>query len=1037
MGSVSCCKFLAATRINKPNSMDSEQNSDISEALPPWFHELAQPTKTDVMQIIVPGLDAYRSSKNDDIRLLQERKLIADIKANSDLDATRAELLVNVLVVNERAKLTPLQRGLPAGPGAMSRETSDALSHTVRSQGFQQIMPPTVTSKILTQPSPSTPSNHLDELNKSPPATRPDPVEVSPLTSTPQHLLASNATLRLTDTFFELIFDQGGILPNRKARRRAKCKLWMCGSVKQQDGKITLTPKKCSVVMHGVEQGLERTFAGQLGGLGPALGGNMGGMHGNLAAEEPLPNSPQFKGTTESKKEVSRRSVSMASNLSTMTLTAHWFAAEGFFLNSSEDENQKWLSESLQALPPDALDVLWKFLPESTFKREEVKETTFTLTPLSHPSPPGFEISGVDLQAIAASTYDAANATLKFSSFLNAQPFFNSAHVNKTELLDELFSSNARSGTADTLPDMTRHQTSNTTSTAAPSLRSPDDFAMSSLSQTPLSSRRHLSHMENSSPEPILLSAQSKHRTKTHRSRSEGVLKAPRPGPTLQTIPSEESLKARKSSEDVTGNNHLVVHYGAHPRRHSQPTRTSGPIVPQLYSMDSTPNTSLVLPADPTGDPTDPKEIRVVDSSELGQKDGEKKEKDRRPLTAQLRSQSLHTTNTPRAIPSTFSALAADAPPWFNQFPYELQDKCMDLIGDLQNNRREPASVVTELEKLGIAKERATELIQHVCLPPRLLHIHSDGIHPEFFHHRIGVQRMAQVERKDRPETCRGTSGSLPLKTSVSGPALSHPPAADQRLVSQWTEDTDPEDDLPSKLENLECSPRHVYHWASSNLQVPKREDSMAFSERPPAFDPASHTMEEIISKFEERVVEDVLDCLSSEKNQCRISSEEQQYTVPMTIGEQAQLHIERERNRRKLKRQEERIKRMVMHLRHEAQGTSLTFGSFPSHSAMSESRRGRVTSGQVQLQVPNILAMPSFSDTEGGSISPFDMGGGGSSRGGSDAGLEATQIDNRLSPQTNSSLTRLNVLQHTSQNPGPTNFSMLSRLSRRFDGDG
>merc|ERR1719461_1384954 len=139
-----------------------------------------------------------------------------------------------------------------------------------------------------------------------------------------------------------------------------------------------------------------------------------------------------------------------------MTLTAHWFAAEGFFLNSSGTENQKWLSETLSTLPSDALDVLWKFLPESTFKKEEVHEATFTLTPLKRPSPPGFEISGVDLQAIAASSYDAANATLKFSSYLNAQPFFSVAHANKKLVLDEIFSasSNARSATGDALPDL-------------------------------------------------------------------------------------------------------------------------------------------------------------------------------------------------------------------------------------------------------------------------------------------------------------------------------------------------------------------------------------------------------------------------------------------------------------------------------------------------------------------------------------------------------------------------------------------------------
>merc|ERR1719229_1438277 len=198
--------------------------------------------------------------------------------------------------------------------------------------------------------------------------------------------------------------------------------------------------------------------------------------------------------------------------------------------------------------------------------------------------------------------------------------------------------------------------------------------------------------------------------------------------------------------------------------------------------------------------------------------------------------------------------------------------------------------------------------------------------------------------------------------------------------------------------------------------------------------------MEEIISKFEERVVEDVLKSLSSDQNQCRISSEELTNTLPMTIGEQAQLHIERERNRRKFKRRQDQIKRMVMHLRHE-QNTSLTFESAPSQmSVMSDPKRSRVISGP-QLQVPNILAMPSFSDTEGGSISPFDMGGGGSAAG-SDAGLENPQIDNRLSgsqpANANSSLTRLNVLQHTSNQSGPVyNFLMMARYDGEDVGEG
>jgi len=505
----------------------------------------------------------------------------------------------------------------------------------------------------------------------------------------------------------------------------------------------------------------------------------------------------------------------------------------------------------------------------------------------------------------------------------------------------------------------------------------------------------------------------------------------------------------------------------------------------------------LVLPRTSFNNlPSEPKEIRVVGdifqaSSEFQDpaedEKAEDEDREKQPSFLQLSSQNFDTPaannasakSSPRADPNTITAFAANAPAWFNQFPYELQDKCMDLIRELQQNEKEPCTVVAELEACGIPRERGTELIQHVCLPPRLLNVRSD----------IGVQTVPN-EGQDRqlkldsstqrtPSSTRGPAkrsrvSSLPegagggrgpvfdftacptapisahLAMAGSAPpekqtaaSLGRPIGNSEEVMSQWIDENEPNEQI--KFENLESSPRQVHHWpTSSMLQVPRKEscyhskeDSIGFSSDRP-FDVHAHSLQDIIVKFEERVVEDVLASLSSEKNQCRIMSDElNNYNVPSTIGEQAQLHIDRERNRRKFKRREERIKRMVMHLRHEHVG-SLTFESKASEMSMvSQDRRYRVTSDR--LDVPNFLAMPSFSDTEGGSISPFDMNG-------SEAGQEAGQIDERLSqrkdedPKPASSLTKPNVMAHTSATSDtsarPPSALLLSRLSQRYDSD-
>jgi len=235
----------------------------------------------------------------------------------------------------------------------------------------------------------------------------------------PLTLLSSDlsCSLRITNTFFELLYDQGdsvfstsfgqsNLNESRKKTQHRSHKVWITGSVTSNSIAFTLRPSKLIVSMCGVERGLGRHIGGFLGAGSPQAVGRK-----QRTGNERMENG----------------SISYRSNSSIQSLTPYWFASEGFFLDTTCMKAKEFCVE-LCAMNRDIADVLWRFLPESMFKERVQNDISadqqndqnednlffrpFLVTPTSKSK---MTVSNIDLEVEVRSNVDGANSSISLS----------------------------------------------------------------------------------------------------------------------------------------------------------------------------------------------------------------------------------------------------------------------------------------------------------------------------------------------------------------------------------------------------------------------------------------------------------------------------------------------------------------------------------------------------------------------------------------------------------------------------------------------
>jgi len=268
--------------------------------------------------------------------------------------------------------------------------------------------------------------------------------------SKPLKLISFNlsCTVRITDTHFELFYDDGdSVVPNRnrtktKTQQRSP-KVWISGLVSKNAEAFTLEPTKLLVSICGVEHGLRQSTGGPLCVDGPRLDVN--------TASGALDHEHSFNSNT-----------SISTNISSGTLTKSWFATEGFILDSTDDEAKRFL-EDFFPLPKEIVNLIWQYLPESNFKdwaqictvskeRDQVQlkndETVFkpfTVIPLS---PTELTISEIDLEAYVYNNLDAPSNSFNLSklngSFISLKPQSGSDEIYSSVTSESLSNSYKR-----------------------------------------------------------------------------------------------------------------------------------------------------------------------------------------------------------------------------------------------------------------------------------------------------------------------------------------------------------------------------------------------------------------------------------------------------------------------------------------------------------------------------------------------------------------------------------------------------------------
>jgi len=151
--------------------------------------------------------------------------------------------------------------------------------------------------------------------------------------------MSNLCTLKITDTYFELLYDEGDyVIPNlgksattsrlKKKTQYRSAKVWLSGSVTKTLEAFNLHPSKLMVSICGVEQGLLRSTGGL---LRPVRSSQSGNSPAGISYDETT------NQTTLDRLPSSISSNSYVSDMSTKTLTQPWFASEGFF-----SENNAW-----------------------------------------------------------------------------------------------------------------------------------------------------------------------------------------------------------------------------------------------------------------------------------------------------------------------------------------------------------------------------------------------------------------------------------------------------------------------------------------------------------------------------------------------------------------------------------------------------------------------------------------------------------------------------------------------------------------------
>jgi len=224
-----------------------------------------------------------------------------------------------------------------------------------------------------------------------------------------------SCSLSIRATSFEMLWDHGdSVIPTPqsiifKTSKQRSPKFWITGSVIRECKAFILNPEKLIVSICGVEIGLAK----QHGGLLPPIDRTYRSRPGDT------PSSLQ----TQSLLVPSMFGDNYLSSLSYGSITPSWFACEGFLLHSTSLDEKEYLEDMFTT---DIADVLWQFLPESKFK-DRAKSTQYEEEkPLKDmemfksfkvvaSSIKEVVVSGLDLDAVVRSNFDAASATIHLS----------------------------------------------------------------------------------------------------------------------------------------------------------------------------------------------------------------------------------------------------------------------------------------------------------------------------------------------------------------------------------------------------------------------------------------------------------------------------------------------------------------------------------------------------------------------------------------------------------------------------------------------